>query len=148
MLDNINFHKVAVIVLPLLKFLRRTEALTMLRPFGLLYGLLGASYVIKNIEKLKKDSTVWKIEKAFLNTFIGPQYHYLALYYILSKIYFVYVVWNLENKKRAIIFSTILLAIWVATTNLKKEFDISEKDYDMVFTMSIGMLIWLWDSST
>ena len=90
---------------------------------------------------------VSKIEKAFLTAFVGKQYLLIALYYLVSKLYFVYLVWKLENKKQAVIFSTAIMAIWVATTDFKKEFNISEKDYDMIFSMGVGLLIWLWDTS-
>ncbi len=144
---SLNLHKIAVVSLPLLNFFERTDILTMLRPFAITYGLLATSYIINNIEEVQKDSSMWKIEKAFIKAFVGENYLPLVLYYILSKMYFVYVVWRLDNKKQAVIISAIIMAFWAASTDFKKEFDISEKDYDMVFSMGIGLLIWLWDTS-
>tara|TARA_B100000427_G_scaffold135497_1_gene112671 strand:+ start:161 stop:607 length:447 start_codon:yes stop_codon:yes gene_type:complete len=147
MLNNLSFHQIAVVLLPTLNFFNRTDALTLLRPFAIVYGLLAAFYIVSNIEKLQQDVGIWKIEKAFLNAFIGEQYFFLALYYLFSKLYFVFLVWKLENRKRAVIFSALMMALWVSTTDFKKEFGISEKNYDMVFSMAIGLLIWLWDTS-
>lgn len=144
---SLNLHKIAVVSLPLLKFFERTDILTMLRPFAITYGLLATSYIINNVEDIQKDSSMWTIEKAFIKAFVGENYFPIVLYYILSKMYFVYVVWRLENKRQAVIISTVLMAYWVATTDFKKEFNISEKDYDMIFSMGIGLLIWLWDTS-
>tara|TARA_B100001996_G_scaffold335367_1_gene286039 strand:- start:494 stop:940 length:447 start_codon:yes stop_codon:yes gene_type:complete len=147
MSNSLNLHKIAVVTFPLLNLFGRTDILTVLRPFAITYGLLTASYILNNIDQVQKDSHMWKIEKAFLTAFVGKQYLLIALYYLVSKLYFVYLVWKLENKKQAVIFSTAIMAIWVATTDFKKEFNISEKDYDMIFSMGVGLLIWLWDTS-
>tara|TARA_B100001094_G_scaffold332992_1_gene407755 strand:- start:2859 stop:3305 length:447 start_codon:yes stop_codon:yes gene_type:complete len=147
MSNNLNLHKIAVVTFPLLNLFGRTDILTVLRPFAITYGLLTASYILNNTDQMQKDSGMWTLEKAFLNAFVGKQYLLITLYYLLSKLYFVYLVWKLENKKQAVIFSTVIMTIWVATTDFKKEFNISEKDYDMIFSMGVGLLIWLWDTS-
>ena len=144
---NLNLHKIAVVTFPLLNLFGRTDILTILRPFAITYGLLTASYILNNIDQVQKDSSMWKIEKAFIKAFVGENYLPLVLYYILSKMYFVYVVWKLENKKQAVVISAVIMAFWAASTDFKKEFNISEKDYDMIFSMGVGLLIWLWDTS-
>ena len=81
---GINLHNISIIALSTLKTFEGFAILTLLRPFAIVISALGIIDHLRKATRNIESSDVWRIEKALVTMFFGPNHHWLISLYKLS----------------------------------------------------------------
>ena len=145
---GINLHNISIIALSTLKTFEGFAILTMLRPFAIVISVLGIIDHLRRAARNIETSDVWRIEKALVTMFFGPNHHWIiSLYKLLIQAFFVYTVYKLKNKAIAVALSALLLLIYLEQTEITTIYKLTEEEARWVYYISIALMGLLWMTS-